>query len=548
MNLSRRGFLTGATLAGGALGLAALSGCAPRGEEEPLSETGTDTSWNEEYDVVILGGGTGQAAAMVAALEGLSVLVVEKRDMLGGAMAFSGGAIWLPNNKAAQAKGDSYDMARTFLGHMQMTEDNEDIIDAFLNNTQTFIDYADKAGLPIEPNGQVDSHNMYWEGAFKEDSARIYAVLLNGEMEFSGGGGRLNTELMRVCDELGVASMTGASAKRLVTQPSSTEGVPVVTGVVVEDSKGAERRIKANKGVILATGGFEWNDTLTKHFLRVPARYALSFNSNTGDGLRMAQSVGAELRYMNEFFGMPVITAHGERSREEGVPMCMAGSMIFYQPGSILVDQNGRRFCDESGDYDTIPKSFYGFNNEGYGTFLCDPAWWICDDEHFNAIGGIYGIVEAGNYPYPEDMPEDEIVVTADTFEELGEAIGINSEQLARTVAEFNEYAEQGSDPLFHRGEDPCFTEPGAPTPLGQPPYHAVSMSAGMVGTKGGPKLNGHAQVMSVLGEPVEGLYAMGNCSGVGAPGIAYGGPGGTIGPAFVMGTVAVRHMAGLDG
>lgn len=120
-------------------------------------------------------------------------------------------------------------------------------------------------------------------------------------------------------------------------------------------------------------------------------------------------------------------------------------------------------------------------------------------------------------YPYPEDIPEEDIVFEANTIEELGELIGISPDLLAKTV-------ENGAGPVFHRGERPFYLEPYTPKPLVKASFRATAISPGIVGTKGGPRLNGNAQVMHVSGEVIEGLYAMGNCSGVGAPSVGYGG------------------------
>ncbi|OUO89893.1 hypothetical protein B5F41_12160 [Gordonibacter sp. An232A] len=148
-------------------------------------------------------------------------------------------------------------------------------------------------------------------------------------------------------------------------------------------------------------------------------------------------------------------------------------------------------------------------------------------------------------YPVPEDLSEDEYVFKAETLEELADLIGLDGAQLSKTVAEFNEMASNGTDTLFQRGELYWGgNEPKGLQALNTPPYYAVAMSAGLVGTIGGPLVNSNAQVIHISGDPIKGLYAMGNCAGVGAPGPSYGGEGGTIGPAFAFGIAAVNHIA----
>ena len=143
-------------------------------------------------------------------------------------------------------------------------------------------------------------------------------------------------------------------------------------------------------------------------------------------------------------------------------------------------------------------------------------------------------------------IPEEEMIIKADTLEELAELIGVPGEILVRTINEFNEFAAQGIDPIYHRGETMAPISPVTDTlaPLTEPPYRAISVSAGALGTCGGPRLNGNAQVVHISGEPIPGLYACGNCAGVGGPGPAYGGAGGTIGPAIVMAVLAAQHAA----
>ena len=143
-------------------------------------------------------------------------------------------------------------------------------------------------------------------------------------------------------------------------------------------------------------------------------------------------------------------------------------------------------------------------------------------------------------------IPESEMVIVADTLEALAEKLGLDPQVLKRTVEEFNMYAREDKDPIFHRGETmaPVSRIKDTLAPLEKGPFRAISVSPGCLGTRGGPRLNKHAQAVHVEGEPIVGLYAMGNCSGVGSPGMSYGGAGGTIGPAFVMGVIAAQHAA----
>lgn len=539
MELTRRSFLAGAALAASAFGLGTLGGCSTSG-----GSASSEGDWDKEADIVVVGGGTGQAAAIAGAAAGLSVILIEARDTVGGAMAFSGGNAWLANTEYSKANGDSYEFAKAYLDHMQMGAGNEEIVDAYLSNTQAVVDVLVENGVNIQPLPRNGQYQPDWEGA--DVIGRSCQVMgdNDGSDVSEAGGSRLNSSLSAACDRLGVEVLTKTRGRRLVTNRSDPDAVPRVVGVVAE-GRNSEIRIKANKGVILATGGFEWNEKLVEKYVRVPLKYGLSWPENIGDGLLMAQSVGADLSLMPHTFGMPCFQAHGEYARENGQIMSMAGNAARSNPGSIIVDQNGRRFCREDSSYMSINNTFGGYNNFGEEGYTADPAWWICDQLCYDQNGGPTGTCASWGYPVPE-IPEEDYVFKAETLEELGDLIGVNSEQLVRTVDEYNLHAREGKDPLFHRGEVGTAGQPAFDLQtMEQPPYYAVAINAGCCGTIGGPQLNGNAQVMHVSGEPIEGLYAMGNCAGVGGPGPSYGGEGGTIGPAFTFGVIAVNHIAG---
>lgn len=541
---SRRSFVSGAALAGAAIVAANLNGEKGYGSVAYADEP----AWDMAADFVVIGAGTGQAGAVVAAAEGMSVILLESRPSVGGAMQHSGGAAWFPNTEFSQVNGDSYEAARTYLLHMQQGYTNFEVMDAFLDNTQNTIDSLKNAGVVLTPQPYGIEYHYDWEGACPAGGRTTVVMGEDGDMNFGRGGNRLNDAFIAACENLGVEVFTRTTGKRLITKRETSDSVPEVIGVEAETEDGTVLRIKANRGVLLATGGFEHDEELVTNYVRVPFRYYVSYSTNDGAGLRMAQSVGADLRLMNEFWGNPVYTTQGEHYKQIDAPSCLAMSAERAVPGAILVDVNGRRFCNEASDYDSFGNVFGGYNNWGDNGWTCDPCWLVLDNTcyetyHPNGHGG-----ECPGFPCV-DIPEDEFYVMADTLEELAEKIGVNAEMLPRTVAEFNEFAREGRDPIFHRGETMAPIAPVKETmaPLETPPFRAVSCSCAVLGTSGGPRLNGNAQVVHVSGEPVKGLYAMGNCAGVGAPGPSYGGAGGTIGPAFVMGVIAAQHAAARD-
>lgn len=537
--LSRRDFLGSAAVATLAVaGASGLTGCAQ-------STSGATYAWDKETDFVVAGGGTGMAGALAAAVSGMSVVLLEKRNALGGAMALSGGVAWLPNSEYSQATGDSRELALTYLHHMQMEAPNEDVTVAFVDNTQNAIETLAAGGVELLPWYPVEYHTD-WEGALNTGGRSTMVADENGELSTAGGGGRLGQVLMSALENLGVEVLLETPAVRLVTRRGDSDSVPEVIGVVAQDSQGNEIRIRANKGVLLATGGFEWDETLKANYLRTPNPYTVSYNSNTGDALRMVQALGADLRLMKETFGMAVYTEHGKYAKEQGVPCAIALQTERSLPGAILVDSNGRRFCNEASDYDSQSNTFGGYNNFGDNGYSAEVSWIVCDSTCYSTYG--LGKGQDSGFPVPE-IAEEKFLTVGDTLTALAEKLGLNPEVLAATVEEFNAYAREGRDPVFHRGETfkPLSRIRDTLAPLETPPYYAASVSNGCLGTIGGPRLNGNAEVVHVSGEPVKRLYACGNCAGVGAPGTAYGGAGGTIGPAFVMGTIAAQHATTLD-
>ena len=149
MELTRRSFLVGAAALGGTLGLGTLASCSSG--EASSQDNGT---WDKEADLVVVGGGTGQAAAIAGAAAGMSVILIEARDMVGGAMAYSGGNAWLANTSFSQENGDSYEFAKKYLDHMQMGMDNEELVEAYLANTQKVVDVLTSNGVNIQPLSQ----------------------------------------------------------------------------------------------------------------------------------------------------------------------------------------------------------------------------------------------------------------------------------------------------------------------------------------------------------------------------------------------------------
>lgn len=536
------------------------------------------------YDVVVLGSGAaGLSAAVTAASAGLRVLVVEKADQLGGTTAWSGGNVWIPNNPLMPSVGvpDSAEEAMTYLLSLSRDVMDEDLVRAFVTAGPEMVSFLDaKAGTefyvaegfpdyhPERPGGKpqggrtletplfpfdelgewqhrVTPGPYFAELALVQKETPIGAAVPQPpsaeELERRkvhderGRGHSLVGRLLKACLDLGVVPVTSARARDLVR----VEGR--VTGVVVEVD-GTRREVTATRGVVLATGGFEWNEAYKKAFLRGPLTHPVTMPTSEGDGLTMAMRIGVSLGNMREAWWSPVadlppgvnamnrVMVNADRTR----------------PRSIMVNRTGRRFTNEAANYNAFGGAFHAEDVADF-RYANLPCWLVFDQEYLRRYGTV------GPFPPGEEPPP--WLTTAGSLRELAETLGIPPEAFAETVERWNAHAAAGHDPDFHRGEsahDRWWGDPhlkGRPEatlgPLTEPPFHAISLVSGALGTKGGPRTDVDARVLDLDGQAVEGLYAAGNV--MASPfGMTYGGAGGTLAPAMVFGFLAGRHLAGM--
>jgi succinate dehydrogenase/fumarate reductase flavoprotein subunit len=289
-----------------------------------------------------------------------------------------------------------------------------------------------------------------------------------------------------------------------------------VTGVVA-DVEGGRRIFPASSGVVLAAGGFEWNQELWRGLVRVPGAVPMSPPYNRGDALLLGQQAGARLALLDQVTWSFV-----------------SGS----QPGQIVVNRSGRRFINECIAYNDYGKVLGYFDPHTYD-FPNIPAHIISGrplaptDSDVNQLGS-----QATAYGD---------VVSAPTLRELAGMIGVDADNLEATVAEFDRHAAEGKDPVFGRGEaswdryrkfDKTYPNP-ALAPVGSTgPFYAQPVVARCFGTRGGPVIDDHARIVDFEGQPIPGLLGAGNA--VASPfGLAYPGGGGTLGPAVTFGYVA---------
>ena len=539
--------------------------------------------WTEIADVVVLGtGGAGLVAAISAHDTGARVVVLEKSDRVGGTTAVSGGVVWVPNNPhmPGAGVGDSRDEALGYIRLIAAGRADESLLGVFLDSAlemlahlesktpvkfQAVPNYADYH--PEHPGGKPGARSLETElfdtndlgewkeklrrspifggtpmtvveatswGVFSSPLSLPYAEL--GKRFKQGkvsGGASLIGRLLKACLDRGVPPRLESRAQELVTDDSGR-----VIGVKVT-SKAGESLIQARKGVVLATGGFEWDAALAAAFLTGIPTHPNSPVTNTGDGLRMAMAQGADLANMNEAWWCPSIDVPGEQY--EGRQLHRGDFAVRALPHSIVVNRSGRRFTNEAHNYNDMMKPFFDWDPVAYGPKNL-PAFLIVDQQFLDKYLFITSV---------PGMKPPEFVTRAETLNQLAVALGIDPAGLAAEVSRFNGYARDGRDPDFRRGEslyDHFYGDPKQqPNPnlgaLEKAPFYAVPMYPGTIGTKGGPRTNAHGQVLRVSGQPVDGLYAAGNvAAGIFGPG--YPGAGATIGAAMTFGFLAGRHAA----
>jgi 3-oxosteroid 1-dehydrogenase len=329
-------------------------------------------------------------------------------------------------------------------------------------------------------------------------------------------------------------------------------GVPVhyeteLRDLVLEDGRvvgvrvlreGAEHVVRASRGVILGSGGFEKNLELREKYQPQPTSVDWTTGSqfNTGGGVLAGIAAGAQTDLMDDAWWGPTIPL------PSGPWFCLAERNL---PGSIIVNQAGERFMNEALPYVEAVHEIYRGEATGVGHV---PAWMIIDQRYRNRylFAGL-----SPRQPFPGRWYKNGTVRKAATLEELAEQIDLPPGALTETVTRFNGFARTGVDEDFHRGEsayDKYYSDPRVkPNPslhvIDQAPFYAVKIVPGDLGTKGGLVTDERARVLRPDGSAIPGLYAAGNVSSA-VMGRTYAGPGATIGPALTFGYLAAEAIS----
>lgn len=540
--------------------------------------------WDIETDVLVVGtGGSGLVAAIVAHDLGARVTLIEKTNSVGGTTAVSGGIPWIPNNHHMNEVGesDSKEEAFTFMKILAQGRADDALIEAFIDNAPAMLQYVEdnttfrcdalqmpdykaeitggkNKGRSVGPHPFDTNQLGEWKGKLRQSPITIlpmawaeyekagHGINYVNNLDFNlifervaqgivGMGSATVGHLFKACLDRGIEPLLETRARELILDEGKVIGLKVERG-------GSDVHIRAAKGVILATGGFEWDEELKSTFL--PGQYTvpLSPPSCEGDGLRMCLAVGAQLGNMSEVWGMPACFIPGEEY--EGRQLYRMAMMERCLPHTIMVNRYGKRFVNESHNYNDVAKVFRTVDPVPHD-YVNVPAWCVFDQQYRDKYWLMTTIL-------PGDPTTPDWLTAADSVEQLAEKVGIDADNLVDTVERFNAFVNAGFDRDFGRGETAYDRYSGDPTldanpclgTIEKPPFYALPVHLGALGTKGGPRTNANGQVLHIFGHPVEGLYAAGNVmAGVSGPG--YDGGGITIGLGMTWGYIAAKHACG---
>ena len=558
-------------------------------------------TWDCEFDVVVIGAGAGgMSAAVTAAHAGLTVLLIEKTGRIGGSTAISGGAVWAPLNAQTSKVGhpDSWDQVWTYMCNTVGKAAPESMQKAFLRAAPDMINWFDEntevklTGRSYSPDYYPDREGAALGGRSLDpqmfDGRRLgkhFADLRDPLPEFMVLGGMMVTmtdaksllaatksfkawrEGMKLVLRYGLDRLRGyhrgtrlvlgnALAARLfksVLDCGVTYWLNVSLGQLHLDAgavcgvsimrEGKAVNVRARCGVVMATGGFPWNEALRREIYPQPSGpWSMSPPDNKGDGIRLARDAGAHLGsdQAHSAFWAPVsilTRADGSALRFPHLVWDRA------KPGLMAVNGAAERFVNEATSYHEFVIGMY----RSHQTVPTLPAFLICDSVFMERWG--MGLALPGGRPR-EHLVRAGYLIKAETLQELAQQLALDPETLERTAARFDAWAEKGQDHEFGKGStaynrylgdadhqpNPCLG------PLRTGPFYAVKVFAGDIGTAVGIQCNENAQALGAGGEPIAGLYVVGNDMHS-VMGGQYPAPGITLGPAMTFGWLAARHI-----
>jgi len=560
---------------------------------------------NETFDVVVVGSGSaGAMAALRAADRGLKVLIVEKAHKFGGTSATSGGVMWIPNHGLDGDKGDSREDALRYLDDTIGVPVDRERLEAFVDEAPKMLHFLKDTGVEVmaaawpdyfpDRNGaradrsiivptfdgrelgdsrypvmreQYNRFKLF--GRYSMDLTETFALMMQqkgwrtvaakmiGRYWLDRGTRKVSHRDRRFTQG---AALMGATYKQVFDRgvelrtETKLEAVTIgeggeVTGVEVSNF-GRRYKVEARHGVVLAAGGFEWNQELRDRFYPIPGltRHSSSpEDANRGEALLAAEQIGADTAHTEQGWWMPTMTL--PMPKASNFHEIHQAAFDVGRPWSVVLNRDGDRFVDEACGYDQFGQAMV---RDHLATGANCPCWLIFDSKFrakFSA-GGLMPTVHTPEHKVPKDW-WDHYVFRADSVEELARKINLDPAKLQLQVDKIAEYSKTGVDPEFGRGGNAYDQMFGDPTvtpnpnlgPIDKPPFYAVPINNGDLGTKGGLKCDARARVLDKAGSPIPGLYAAGNNAG--SPfGDTYPGAGATIGPAMTFGYIAANDIA----
>ncbi len=545
----------------------------------------------EAVDVVVVGaGGAGMTAALAAKARGLETVLIEKSAYFGGSTARSGGGVWIPNNYALEAagQGDDPELSKQYLDSIvgdvvpkvrrdTYLDRGPEVMDFIKDQTPvrfTWVpQYADYH--PEAPGGRLagrSSEPIPLDARFLgEELSHLHPPYTKAPANLIVTQADYRKISLGLRTVRGPLTMAKVLVKRLVSLMLGRKmyamgnaiviglrkglidaDVPVhyeteLTGLVLEDGRvvgvrvlrdGVESVVRARRGVILGSGGFEKNLEMREKYQPQPTSVDWTTGSqfNTGGGVLAGIAAGADVDLMDDSWWGPTIPL------PSGPWFCLAERNL---PGSIIVNQAGQRFMNEALPYVEAVHEIYKGEATGVGHV---PAWMVIDQRYRNRylFAGL-----SPRQPFPGRWYKHGTVKKADSLEALAAEIEVPADALTATVERFNGFARTGVDEDFHRGEsgyDKYYSDPTVkPNPslhtIDQGPFYAVKIVPGDLGTKGGLVTDEKARVLRADGSTIPGLYAAGNVSSA-VMGRTYAGPGATIGPALTFGYLAAETIS----
>jgi succinate dehydrogenase/fumarate reductase flavoprotein subunit len=553
-----------------------------RGEEDCKME------FEHTTDVIVIGSGAGGLTAAVAARDArCEVIVLESTDQVGGSTAKSGGGFWIPNNHLMKVCGveDSYEAALTYMNEVipeKGPASSKELRETYLKNGPEMLKWLEGLGFkavyargypdyyPERPGGRAEgrcleselfdprSLGKQWKDKveampvpLRAIEARNLPLFLRTWSGFSATmnvivvrtvlwrlvgrqrvsmGGALICQLLKILLDRSVSVWTSTPLMSLITEGDAVVGVTA-------RKDGQEIHIRARNGVILAAGGFEHNDAMRQQYQQHPisTEWTVGAPGNVGRGIQAGIDVGAAVDMMDEAWWMPTL-------------LLKSGpwTLLFERslPYSMIVDSSGQRFMNESQSYVDCGHQQY----QRHKVVPAIPAYLILDSRHRKNY-----IIGSDMMPRitPKSALKNGIITRADSLPELARKMGIDEAGLVATAKRFSQFARNGRDEDFHRGDsayDRYYSDPSVKPnpnlgPIEKPPFYALKVWPGDLGTMGGLLIDQNARVLRQDGSVIRGLYAAGNNT-ASVMGRTYPGPGSTIGPAMVFGMIAGRYAA----